>query len=119
MGVDVCDKNAAQTPNKVGLIVVGPDSKFSSYTFMDLKRLSNQLANFFIACGLTRGERVGILMSQSLEVAISHVAAWKIAAISIPLFTLFGQDRYLASSPRSTPPFRAAQSACSRARVKA
>jgi acetyl-CoA synthetase len=57
-----------------------------------LKRLTNQLANLFIANGLERGERVGILMSQSVEVAISHVAAWKMAAISIPLFTLFGED---------------------------
>ena len=92
MGVDVCDKNAASHPDRAGLIVVEPGKDTVSYTFMDLKRLSNQLANLFIANGLEQGERVGILMSQSVEVAISHVAAWKMAAISIPLFTLFGED---------------------------
>ena len=92
MGVDVCDKNAASHPDRAGLIVVEPGKDTVSYTFMDLNRLSNQLANLFIANGLERGERVGILMSQSVEVAISHVAAWKMAAISIPLFTLFGED---------------------------
>jgi len=92
MGVDVCDKNAALTPDKPGLIVVEPGKKTLSYTFTDLKRLSNKLANLFIANGLQRGDRVGILMSQSVEVAVSHVAAWKMAAISIPLFTLFGED---------------------------
>ena len=92
MGVDVCDKNAARHPNRTGLIVVESGKDTVSYTFTDLKRLTNQLANLFIANGLERGERVGILMSQSVEVAISHVAAWKMAAISIPLFTLFGED---------------------------
>ena len=92
MGVDVCDKNAARHPDRTGLIVVEPGKDTVSYTFTDLKRLTNQLANLFIANGLERGDRVGILMSQSVEVAISHVAAWKMAAISIPLFTLFGED---------------------------
>ena len=92
MGVDVCDKNAARYPDRIGLIVVEPGRDTVSYTFTDLKRLTNQLANLFIANGLERGERIGILMSQSVEVAISHVAAWKMAAISIPLFTLFGED---------------------------
>ena len=92
MGIDVCDKNAARHPDRTGLIVVEPGKETVNYTFMDLKRLSNQLANLFIANGLERGERIGILMSQSVEVAISHVAAWKMAAISIPLFTLFGED---------------------------
>ena len=92
MGIDVCDKNAVNTPEKLGLIVVEPGKQTISYTFLHLKRLSNKLANLFKSHRLDRGERVGILMGQSLEVAISHIAAWKIGAISIPLFTLFGED---------------------------
>ena len=92
MGIDVCDKNAVNTPEKLALIVVESGKQPISYTFLHLKRLSNKLANLFKAHRLDRGERVGILMGQSLEVAISHIAAWKIGAISIPLFTLFGED---------------------------
>ena len=92
MGIDVCDKNAVNTPEKLALIVVEPCKQPISYTFLHLKRLSNKLANLFKAHRLDRGERVGILMGQSLEVAVSHIAAWKIGAISIPLFTLFGED---------------------------
>ena len=92
MGVDVCDKHAVATPEKPGLIIVEPGKKTQSFSFAELKGLSNQLANLFAASGLQRGERVGILMSQSVEAAISHVAAWKMAAVSIPLFTLFGAD---------------------------
>ena len=63
MGVDVCDKHALATPSKPGLIVVDPGRPTITYTFADLKRLSDKLANLFTAKGLERGERVGILMS--------------------------------------------------------
>jgi len=92
MGVDVCDKHAAATPDKLGLIVADESGIQAEYTFTALKRLSNKLANVLIARGLEPGDRIGILMSQSVEAAISHVAAWKMGAISIPLFTLFGED---------------------------
>ncbi len=92
MGVDVCDKHAQLTPDVPGLIVVEPGKPDAAYSFAQLKALSNKLANLFQAKGLGREDRVGILMSQSVEAAISHVAAWKMAAISIPLFTLFGEE---------------------------
>ena len=92
MGVDVCDKHAEATPDKLGLIVADENGIVAQYSFSALKHLSNKLANLLIAHGLTRGDRMGILMSQSVEAAISHVAAWKMGAISIPLFTLFGED---------------------------
>jgi len=92
MGVDVCDKHAAATPDKKALIVAELDGDAIEYSFAALRGLSNQLANLFIAKGLQRNDRIGILLSQSVEAAISHIAAWKMAAISIPLFTLFGEE---------------------------
>ena len=38
------------------------------------------------------GDRVAILLSQSLETALAHVAAYKAGLIALPLFTLFGPD---------------------------
>jgi acetyl-CoA synthetase len=92
MGVDVCDKNAAATPEKPGLIVADADGGEIVYSFLALKRLSDRLANVLGAHGLKPGDRMGIFLSQSIEAAIGHVAAWKLGAISIPLFTLFGED---------------------------
>ena len=92
MGVDVCDKNADTRPDAVGLIVDDEDGAVTRYSFGDLKRLSNRLANVLGASGVGKGERIGILLSQSVEVAMAHVAAWKAGCISIPLFTLFGED---------------------------
>ncbi len=92
IGVDICDRHAEATPDKPALIVAGPDLDPLTYTFLDIRRLSNKLANLLAAQGLERGDRLGILLSQSVEAAISHLAAWKLGAISIPLFTLFGEE---------------------------
>jgi len=92
MGVDVCDKHADRTPEKTALIVEDQDGDLTQYSFLALKRLSNKLANLFVAKGMKRGDRVGILLSQSVETGIAHIAAWKAGLISIPMFTLFGED---------------------------
>lgn len=42
--------------------------------------------------GVKVGDRVGVLLGQRPETLLSHLAIWKIGAISIPLFTLFGPE---------------------------
>ena len=42
--------------------------------------------------GLARGDRVAVFLSQSLELPIAHLAAFRSGMISIPLFALFGED---------------------------
>ncbi len=92
MAEQVCDRHAAATPEKTGLIVASADGTRRDYTWRELQQLSNRMANFLTAEGIQRGDRVGILLSQCVEAAISHVGAWKMGAISIPLFSLFGEE---------------------------
>ena len=92
MGVDVCDKHAVATPDKTALIVATLDGDATHYSFAAMQTLSNKFANLLRAKGLERGDRFGILLSQSVEAAIAHIAAWKLGAVSIPLFTLFGEE---------------------------
>ncbi|MEX0958847.1 MAG: acyl-CoA synthetase [Burkholderiales bacterium] len=91
MGVDLCDKWATD-PRRVALIHDKPDGGVVRYRFADIRRLSNQAANLFAAHGVQRGERIGILLPQEPETAVAHVAAYKLGAIAVPLFTLFGID---------------------------
>ncbi len=91
IAVDICDKWADQ-PDRLALIYQNENGRVEKYTFQDLKRLSNQLANGLKASGIGQGDRFGILLPQCPETAISHIAAYKIGAIAIPLFTLFGPD---------------------------
>lgn len=62
------------------------------YTFKDFKRLSNRLANLYVHLGIKKGERIGILLSQQPETLTAHLAGFKIGAVNIPLFTLFGPE---------------------------
>jgi len=91
IGVDVCDKWADER-YRLALIYEDEEGRVEKYTFWDLKRISNRLANALKAYGIERGDRIGILLPQCPETAISHIAVYKIGAIAIPLFTLFGPD---------------------------
>ena len=91
IGVDICDKWAAD-PDRLALIYENETGKVENYTFKIIKEYSDKLANTFTALGLGIGDRVAILLPQRSETAIAHIAAYKVGAIAIPLFTLFGTD---------------------------
>lgn len=94
IAVDVCDKWAALEPERLALIHVhqktGNTYKSKRFSFLDIQQLSNQTANVFKTFGVGVGDRVGVLLPQAPETAYSHLAAYKVGAISVPLFTLFG-----------------------------
>ena len=92
MGVEVCDKHADADGARTALIFENENGDVTQYSFQALKGLSNKFANLLNAKGLKRGDRLGILLPQSMETGIAHLAAWKAGLISIPLFTLFGED---------------------------
>jgi len=95
IGVDVCDK-WADDPSRTAIIHLRDGGKHGArverYSFRDLKRLSNALANTLTAHGAERGDRIGILLPQAPETAVAHIAAYKLGAIAVPLFTLFGAE---------------------------
>ncbi len=89
VGVDVCDKWANEK-HRLALIYIDKEGKDHKYTFWELKNLSNQLANALRAKGIEREDRVGILLPSCPETLLSHIAAYKLGAIAVPLLTLFG-----------------------------
>lgn len=94
IGVDACDKWAAGTDggDRLALIHLTDDGTETRYSFKDLKRLSNRCANVLEAQGIEEGDRVAILLAQGPETAIAHLAVYKLGAIAVPLFTLFGEE---------------------------
>ncbi|GAA0406540.1 acyl-CoA synthetase [Cocleimonas flava] len=100
IGVDICDRWAEADPDRIALIDVEENGDFEEYSYADLKAMSNQLANALAKLGVERkdneiGDRVGVLLPQCVETAIAHIAVTKMACVSIPLFTLFGQEALL------------------------
>ncbi len=78
--------------NQIAIYDVDDDLTVHSYTFGDLKDLANRLSNLMHHLGVGRGDRVGIFCSQSVELVVAHLATYRIGAIAVPLFTLFGDD---------------------------
>jgi acetyl-CoA synthetase len=74
------------------LIVVGDDGRAERRSFGWVAGAANRLANVFAAAGLRQGDRVAILLGQTPETALAHVAAYKLGAIAVPLFVLFGEE---------------------------
>ncbi|TSD14002.1 AMP-dependent synthetase [Haloglomus irregulare] len=69
-----------------------PDGRRETYSFRDLDELSNQVANALAARGVGRGDRVAIVVPQKPANPVTHLACWKLGAISLPLSVLFGDD---------------------------
>ncbi|PCI05954.1 MAG: AMP-dependent synthetase [Hyphomicrobiales bacterium] len=92
MGVACCDVHAEATPEKTALLEWRPDNKPTNYSFQDLKTASNKLANALNKLGFAQGDRLGIILPQSFETALCHIAVYKSAGIAVPIARLFAAD---------------------------
>ena len=88
---DVCDQ-WADDPGRVALIYEDAEKKIHTYTFADIRKYANQFANTLIERGLSRGDRVMLLLAQDPECAIAHVGCFKAGIVSSPTSVLFGPD---------------------------
>lgn len=95
IGVAICDDWATKDPDREALVYAEEGGPVSRFTYGDLRDQSNRLANLLKSQGVNAGDRVAVLMPQRPETALAHIAALKLGAISIPLFTLFGEEALL------------------------
>jgi acetyl-CoA synthetase len=88
-----CAERWAETdPNRPALIRYAADGSLTPVTYGELKRGSDRLAHALMARGIGRGDRVAILLPQSTETVLAHLAAYKLGAIAVPLAALFGSE---------------------------
>ena len=92
IGYDICEKWANKTPNSPAIIDLLSSGKTNSTSFRTLNQKANKVSNYLKYFGIKKGDRVGILLPQSLECIVSHIAVFKLGGISVPLFLLFGPD---------------------------
>ncbi len=89
--LNIADQCLAGQPDAVAIIdLTGAERR--DVTRGELAAMTDALARTLLARGVTRGDRVGVLLGQSPVCAAAHLAIWKIGAISVPLFKLFKQD---------------------------
>ena len=92
IGYEVCDRWANTHPDRIAIIDASNKLDCKNYSYAQLRSISNRLANLLRHLQIQRNDRIAVLLPQSIETAITHIAAFKLGAISIPLFTLFGPD---------------------------
>ena len=80
---------------RIALKHVLDNGNYEEFSFKYLNQKSNQLANVLDSVSLKDDDRVGIILGQCPETILSHMACFKSGKISIPLFSLFGDDALL------------------------
>jgi acetyl-CoA synthetase len=91
IAADVCDRHAAD-PGRIALIGEASEGVVWRMTFREVQQKANKLANLLVALGLTKGDRVMLLLGQHPYAAIGHVACWKAGLVSSPASTLFAAE---------------------------
>jgi acetyl-CoA synthetase len=92
IGVDVCDRWAIPEPDRPAIHEVGSDGSRTTLTFGGLRARAGRLAAALARRGVGRGDRVAVLLPQSADVAVAHVAIYRLGAVAVPLAVLFGAD---------------------------
>jgi len=91
LAAQVCDAWAERAPDRVALIDLTGGRRVE-ISYRGLRAMADGLARHLVGQGVGPGDRVGVLRPQGAWTAAAHIALWKLGAISIPLFTLFGPD---------------------------
>jgi acetyl-CoA synthetase len=86
------DRWARAEPGRTALIRADGAGGESAVSYGALKAASDALAHALRARGVGRGDRVAVLLPQSVETVVTHLAAYKLAAIAVPLAVLFGAE---------------------------
>lgn len=95
MAAQACDDWATSDPDRVAVIDLSNGVRVDT-SFGALRGMADGLAHYLVDLGVQAGDRVGVLRSQSPWTLAAHFAIWKLGAISIPLFKLFGPDALLS-----------------------
>ena len=83
-GFDVVDAIADKAPNKRAMLWLSKDKEVKDFSFWDMKKLSNQAANYFKSKGIKKGDKVMLVLQRRYQFWIAIVALHKIGAVAIP-----------------------------------
>ena len=81
---DTVDALADAYPEKLAMLHVDKHKVERRFTFRDIKRASNQTANYFRSLGIQKGDRVMLVLKRHYQFWFSMLALHKLGAIAIP-----------------------------------
>ena len=83
-GYDVVDAIAQQTPDKKAIVWCNTENEEHIFRFSDVSRYSNKMANVFKDAGITKGDKVMLVLKRHYEYWFAAVALHKLGAVMIP-----------------------------------
>ena len=83
-GFDVVDEIANKYPDKLAMLHVDVNHNERYFSFKDIKRASNQTANYFASLGIKKGDKVMLVLKRHYQFWFCMVALHKLGAIAIP-----------------------------------
>ncbi len=89
VGTACSDAIAGEFSERTAIVDIGPDSSARATSYAQLARRSTRLASSLALLGVKPGCRIGILLPQGVDVALAHLAIYKIGAIAVPLAHVF------------------------------
>ncbi len=83
-GFDIVDGIAEKYPEKLAMLHLDKYKNERRFTFKDIKRASNQVANYFTSLGIKRGDKVMLVLKRHYQFWFCMVALHKLGAVAIP-----------------------------------
>ena len=81
---DLVDALAQKEPEKLAMLHIAKDGTERRFTFKDIKKLSNQCANYFKSLGISKGDRVMLVLKRHYQFWLCMMALNKLGAVVIP-----------------------------------
>jgi len=81
---DLVDALADKDPKKLAMLHVSRDHTERRFTFKDMKKASNQCANYFKSLGIKKGDRVMLILKRHYQFWFAMLGLNKLGAVAIP-----------------------------------
>ena len=93
MATACCDRHADGS-GRLALVYVDENGATTRTSFDEVAEASRRFANVLKADGVARGDRVAVFLSQSLELPIAHLAAFRSGMISFRYLRCSAKTRW-------------------------
>ena len=84
-GYDVVDDIALNDPKRIAMVWCNPKKQERVFTFEDMKILSDKAANYFKSLGITKGDKVVVILKRHYQFWYTAVALHKLGAVMVPV----------------------------------
>ena len=78
--------------DKLALRWIGRDDRIQDFSYAALRAQANRFANVLAKCGVTKGDRVFLLLGRSPELYTAALGTLKNGSVLSPLFSAFGPE---------------------------